>query len=145
MPPIRRIDLTRALSKRDFERPVQRLVLRRLERDDLLGSGFLYRGFDGEKLVFMKSFGTDRVEMTPNGKLKVSEDITCARDSALQNPDVHAWDNPLRYALGNERKALVVYNAYHLDMLDEVNYKFKDPKKKLEAMLAVYLLEESLS
>ncbi len=110
------------------------LVVRRLKKDRQYTPYLLYHGFNGERLEIMLEHGTD----TPD-----SDMIFCGNENELRESGTEATMNALAYAMDQPIPALSVYDGSKLTTGDcYQRQRFIDPTRKLDALVAVYLLQE---
>ncbi|MBI4152639.1 hypothetical protein HY495_02915 [Candidatus Woesearchaeota archaeon] len=108
------------------------LVVEQLRKDRKYTPDLMYRGFDGRRLEIMLQYGTD----TPT-----SDEIYCGNEEELRNGGIEETECALAYALRHPVPALAIYDSSLLDRGQEKDRVFMDPSKKLEALVAVYLLK----
>ena len=111
------------------------LIVDKLKFDGLYKPNLLYRGFDGKKLKILLEHGTD----TPN-----SDTIFCGDEGDLRREDSDDGMDIIYHALLHKISALVVYDGSKLtdDSLAYQQKTFTDPKNKLEALVAIYVLQK---
>ena len=109
------------------------LVIESLKKDRRYMHGLMYRGFDGRKLEILLKHGTDD---------PCFDSIFCCHEEDLNDCGIESTDNALIYANGKGVPALAVYDGSKLTMDDCTNkFRFVNPKNKLDALVAVYLLK----
>ncbi|MDO8555997.1 MAG: hypothetical protein Q7R96_02375 [Nanoarchaeota archaeon] len=116
-----------------------REFLRFVKRDGIYRPDLLYRGFNGKKLGLMLSQGTDLTRTTDEFDAR-KQTFCSTKHQLLQIDDTGL--NAMRHAIGAKIPAIAVYNGSLLTVLDEAFclYEFNNPAKKLDALIAVYLI-----
>ena len=102
----------------------------RARRDGLGDSNLLYSGLDGHRHSTIMKYGTLNPECP---FIAASEHVDKTED--------YAGASPISCALGNERPMVALYDKGKFRQGRNSQFFFNEPKKKLEALLAVYLLE----
>jgi hypothetical protein len=92
----------------------------------------LYRGIDGNNIQLLLASGQD----TPSVDLFCATEEQITADSPTQGLD----HNPFDYAFDHERPALAVFDPAFLQEVTFSTYRFKNPERKLEALVVVYRL-----
>ena len=133
---VRELDLSKADGYRltNFD-----LLRRALKRDKKYRRDLLYRGFDGKHIPKLLKIGQDSL-----GKY-----LSCTSEEEIKTEfPVAGFDcDPFQYAFENEDgskreiPAIAVFDSRHIHQVTYGMYQFKDPKKKLEALVAVYRLK----
>ncbi len=108
------------------------IVRRMLKQDGCYKKGLVFRGFDGRKLEKMLKYGTDN----PNSAISYG-----CTEQELDDCGIDSVNNALVCAGEKAIPALAVYDSLKLNM-DSYPYEFgfADPKNKLDALVAVYIL-----
>jgi len=99
-------------------------------RDGLGERNLLYMGFEGNKHSTLFRYGT----------LNPESEFLCASEEVNGN-ECGNPTTPLSYALERDRPAMAIYDKSRFDRKGPNNYRFKEPGKKLDALLAVYFLK----
>jgi len=111
------------------------VVKKALLEDGKYRKDLLYRGFDGRKISRLLKTGQDTN----------SEFLFCYTESQIEGPyAVGSEANIFGYAYGHPIPAVAVFDPLQLESdqpVGEFAYKFKNPDKKLEALVAVYKLK----
>jgi hypothetical protein len=110
------------------------LIIKRLKRDRRYKPDLMYRGFNGARLHIMLEHGTD----TPD-----SDMIFCGNEEDLRCEGIDCGRKPLPCAFNHLKPALAVYDGSKLTIGDCCQRRrFIDPERKLNALVAVYLLQD---
>ncbi len=105
------------------------LVVNKLKIDGQYSSNLFFRGLSGERLNVILEHGTDRPD---------SDIIFCGNEEELRESGTM---NALEYAFEYSNPALAVYDGSKLTPGDSYqSRRFIEPEKKIEALVAVYLL-----
>ena len=106
-------------------------IVRRAARIGGLGDrNLLYFGFDGYRHSTLLRYGTLHPESDFISASEKTDENECG------NPTT-----PLSYALEKARPAIAIYDKSKFERKGPNNYRFKEPRRKLEALLAVYFLD----
>jgi len=98
-------------------------------RDGLGDSNLLYSGLDGHRHSTLIKYGT----------LYPESNFIYASEHVDKNGE-YGGASPLSCALGKERGMMAIYDKGKFKQGRDSQYHFNDPKKKLEALLAVYIM-----
>lgn len=106
------------------------LLRRALKRDKKYSKDLLYRGFDGKNIPKLLKTGRD------SGRGKTIFAVT--QDYIYNCLGI----DPFEYAFDHENPAIAVFDLKHFkEDIEYINWVFKNPDKKLEALVAVYRLK----
>jgi len=106
-----------------------------LVEDKKYKRGLLYRGINARNIPKLFKTGRDNVNYSYRGI------IFCCTEEEITNPYRDSAEDIFSYACG----AIAVFDSNHFKKSDfEWGYVFKDPKNKLEALVAVYELNYPL-
>jgi len=108
------------------------LVRKALKREKKYKKNLLYRGFNADNISKLLKTGQD----TDN------DVVFCATEDQITDPCPDDSVNVFLYACKHANPALAVFDPQFFYQFDEYGYIFKEPDKKLEALVAVYRLEE---
>ena len=128
---VRELDLSKADSYTitNFD-----LLRRALKREKKYRKDLLYRGFNGEHISKLLAEGQDNFE----------EYLSCASNEEINDEfpveDFCTFDI-FSYALDYENPAVAVFDSRQFHYITYGMYEFKNPKNKLEALVAVYRLK----
>ncbi|GEM_PF-5333676 len=110
------------------------LVVDRLRLDGLYNPRLMYRGFNGKRLNIMLKHGTD---------IPSSDMIFCCDEEKLRSTGMEETECALDYAIKQPIPALAVYDGSRLKVSQVDNrMEFIEPSKKLDALVAVFLLKK---
>ena len=132
---IRTLDMGRADGYAICEFDILKEALQR-EGKYLPNPQLLYRGFDADNIPLILETGQDTIDST----------IFCAVEEEITAAYPTGYANIFDYAGENQKPAIAVFSTEHLielenDPLGVYAYKFKNPDKKLEGLVAVYKLK----
>jgi len=107
------------------------LVKGALKKEKKYKKGLLYRGFNANNIPKLLKTGQD----TDN------EVVFCAAEERIIDPCPDDSTDVFSYACNHADPALAVFDPQFFCRCDEYAYKFKEPDKKLDALVAVYILK----
>ncbi len=111
-------------------------LIKKLKELGAYKEGFLYRGFDGNRIKYVRKFGTD----TPKSPTIFAYTEKETR-LLLKYPTSEVGD-PLSYAHDHDKPAISIYKPEYFSYQNvEEEFMFKKDLPRLEGLVGVFLLE----
>ena len=114
-------------------------VLKQLTDDGFFGPQFLYRAFPGDMSSFVVKRGTDLIE----GE-KSLDTLFASTDTELAMGE-NSSQSAIYYMVNQEdrlkKSGLSVYDASKMEREIEYEWRFREPGRKLDALMAIYLFQ----
>ena len=112
------------------------IIIEKLKKDGIYKPNLIYRGFNGEMMITMLKTGADITNDDCGDEAIYADGEKSLRETPQSS------ENPLSYGIESLVPALAVYNGSKLKGVQGGKmFSFKNPKKKLEALVAVYKLK----
>jgi|GEM_PF-2483463 len=127
-----RIDV-RPTPANDYATEELDILVSALKHEGLYRKSLLYRGFDGRNTKRLLATGQDK---PING-------LNCSTEQEMRNPDLKELADIFMYT-EHDHPAIAIFDPRKFTRVDGTYiYRFKEPEKKLEALIAVCELDYS--